>query len=533
MYQAQGRILSQAEENALCFGYAYMRTERRTLLDFRQAPYTRQILLDDRPHHVCIACAQSRKTVTYLTKVFWKSVYPQSVGRKACSAIYTFPTQGDVNEFSGVRAKTMIESSPLLYPMLTRINSASVKRFVNGSVIYFRGTFTERAAISVPADIVIHDEYDRSKMDVMQMYSDRLRAAVLPHTYRFSTPTIPGFGVADAWQDTDQNEWVWRCGKCGHDQIFAPMDGQTSWSDGLDVESAEAHFLCTRCHAYVERSWVEAGHWEPMNPGAARAGYHISGIMPPEVTAQRLKEEYDLAKFIELFIQGHIGLPAVSGEKQITEDMIRFGEWTNTLSHPGPTFAGIDQGKKLDFVATLGNGKVVSVQRFDDWDSVASAMKTLNVRLLVGDSQPDSRPLQKMVQDFPGRVYLADYSLGRMVDDKVYALNAHDPFVRIHRTGGLDLTRDRIMMGGQEGGDMWPACQPELRRDLISHLIAPMRTLEFDAHGQPVAIWKTDKPDHLRHAHLYATMAVEVYRECGPAWWEMENASGLPTTSEN
>ena len=66
-----------------------------------------------------------------------------------------------------------------------------------------------------------------------------------------------------------------------------------------------------------------------------------------------MAREYLRAKFHELFVQGHIGLPEVSGEKQITEDMIAFGDWPNTLKSDVPTYAGLDQGKKLDFAALL------------------------------------------------------------------------------------------------------------------------------------------------------------------------------------
>jgi hypothetical protein len=490
----------QAEKCAAAFAVAHMRTERRRFLDFTHRPYLLPILRDDRPNHVCVACAQSGKTMTYKAKVWWRLIYP---GGKSRTAIYTFPTQSDVEEFSAARAKAMIEASPLLSEQIAGLNNVALKQFNNGSTIYYRGTFTQRAAISVPADILCHDELDKSQPDTLQMYSDRLRASDDPRTYLFSTPTIPHYGISAAWERSDQQEWFFACASCGEWQCFAPMSREHSWREHLDLEDGLFH--CMFCQEPLTREAIEDGEWEAQQPESDVAGYHITGIMPPETSGRRLAREHEKAKFEELFVQGHIGVPEISGKDEITGEAVVFGDWVNTLKSEGRNFAGLDQGKKLDLVVGDGQGRIIGVHRCDDWAQVESAMRTLNIRMLVADSQPDARPVQRLVGLFPGRVLLADYSLNT-VDKDPYEKVVQEPRVRIHRTTALDWTRDQILMG-PDGGDVWPAMSLAEETELKAHLTASVRQLTEDKHGQAVAQWVETGPDHLRHAHTYYTVA--------------------------
>jgi len=493
-----------ASSSPLVFAQRHMRTEQQQRLNFSGAPYTQDILLDPTPKHVCIACAQSRKTVTYLSKTLWMLMHYRPNGWIP-TAIYTFPTKTDVDEFSKARAKPMIEASPVLSEEIADLDTASVKQGKSGWSLYFRGTYTDRAALSVPAGLLVHDELDRSRPDTLQMYSDRSRASTHPHVFVFSTPTIPQFGISREWERCDQREWVWRCDDCGKEQVFAPMDKSHSWREHLDTDTKT--FRCMFCQAPVSRQAVRNGEWVAMQPeySGIASGYHITGIMPELASAERLCSELEKAEFPELFVQGHIGLPETSGEAQITPDMIRFGDWANTLRHKGPLYAGLDQGKHLDFIAGDGQGKIVAVHRFNDWAEVKSAMKTLEIRMLVADGQPDPRPVQELVSLFPGRVLIADYSLNA-IERVPYERLTTEPRVRMHRTGALDWGRDRIVMG-EDGGDVFPAMPSQQESLLKAHLCSPQRTIEKDTHGNPRAVWIETGPDHFRHAHGYYTVA--------------------------
>lgn len=493
----------QAKTDPPAWALENLRTDRGLMLDFDSRPYLIAPWRDERPEQVCVACAQSGKTLLYLGKTWHRLMHPRDPAFTP-TAIYTFPTATDVSEFSRARAKKMIQASPLLSEEIADLDAVDVKQGKSGWTTYFRGTKTERAALSIPAGMLVHDELDRSQPDTLQMYGDRTRDSADPHKYVFSTPTVPGFGISAQWARSDQREWVWACADCGKEQVFAPMDKSVKWRDSLDLDTVV--FRCNTCQSPVSDTAVLAGRWVPFAPGSTIAGYHITGIMPARSTAAALCKAYAEAEFPELFAQGHIGVPETSGQSQITPDLIAFGDWPNTLHHDGPLFAGIDQGKKLDFVAGDAEGKIVAVHRFDDWSQVESAMRTLNVRCLVGDSQPEPRPLQAMVAKFPNRVVLADYSLNALVSDAWFVRDPKAPHVRIHRTAGLDYGSERII-GGERGQDLWPQLPMDERRVLEAHLCASQRTVEKDVHGVLRGVWIETGDDHLRHAHLYYMVA--------------------------
>jgi hypothetical protein len=503
-------VTEAAATDALHWARAHMRTERGDPLSFRDAPYLGDILLDDRPEHVVMKCAQSRMTITYLAKIFWRLCEQPAPGRgKARTCIYTFPTASDVTEFSAARAKPAIAASPYLTTAMGDTDNAGLKAFGNGSTIYFRGTWTDRAAISVPADILAHDELDRSKPDTLQIYSDRTRASDDPRLYAFSTPTVPGFGVSAHWDRTDQQEWVWSCADCGLEQVFAPADRSVSWTAGLDLESDPPAFRCISCGAPVSPEAVRRGQWVAMAPGVDVAGYHVTAIMVALADARRLAAEHAKATAVELFVQGHIGLPEVSGEQEITPDVIAFGDWRNANQSEQRLYAGLDQGKKLDLVVGDGQGRILGVHRLDDWAQVAQLMRTMHIRLLVADSAPDARPLQHLAAEFPRRVKLADYSL-KTAGAKFFEVPESEPIrVRIHRTGALDWSAEQIIMGA-DGGDVWPVLPTAEREALVGMLCAPKRTMEKAADGNQRAVWVETAPDHLRHAHAYYLVAADI-----------------------
>lgn len=500
----------RAKHSALHWAWSHMRTERGDRLTFSDAPYLDQILDDDRPEHVVMKCAQSRMTVTYLAKIFWRLCEkPGPNAGRARTCIYTFPTKEDVTQFAAARADPAIEASEYLREGIGDTDNTGLKTFKNGSMIYFRGTWKKLGATSVPADILAHDEVDKSKPDTVQMYSDRLRASDDPRTYLFSTPTVPGFGISAHWDRTDQQEWVWRCAECGYEQIFAPADRSVSWTVGLDVESDEPAFRCISCQAPVDQDAVRLGQWVAMAPESDVAGYHISAIMMAVADATRLAKEHAKATAVELFVQGHIGLPEVSGEQEITPDVIAFGDWPNTLHSDKWLYAGLDQGKKLDMIVGDGQGHIVGVFRLDDWAQVAQIMRTLKIRLLVADVAPNARPLQHLAAEFPRRVKFADYSL-RTAGEKFFTIPDEEPIrVRIYRTGALDWSAEQIIMG-PDGGDVFPALPTAEREALIGMLCAPKRTMEQAADGNQRAVWIETAPDHLRHAHAYYLVASDI-----------------------
>jgi len=515
MAALQSRWERLAPDDEKYFALAYMRTERGTRLSYRHRPYLPAIMRDRRRKMVEVACAQSGKTTTNLAKVAHQIVFAKGLPP---SWMYTMPTQTDVDDFSKLRAKPILGSSAFLAARLD-VENARARQFRDpdsGLLLgtwHFKGTFTERAASSTPADGLCHDEVDKSDPDILEQYQSRTQASTDVRCYRFSTPSVPGFGISKDWAQSDQNEWMWTCGACGFEQVFAPMDGWQDWRQHLDL--SEGLLRCYRCKAPVEREWIESGEWVPWAPANAEvAGYHITGIMPPELGAARIAERINGSDNKARAVQDTVGIPWVSGEQQIVRDNLRFGDWPNTLHSATATFAGCDEGEALDFIAGDGRGKIVSVQRFREDGSghgaerqLMAAMRSLNVRRLVIGTERNERLGQRVAAAFPGRVKMAFYTI-RDAGRLWFEVPARDIRVYLHRTTCLDVSRDLLL---DPQGDVFPALPHELKETLVAHLTNMQRATKDDARGRPEEYWVKTGPDHLRHAHAYYVTAARMW----------------------
>ena len=493
------------QTNPRVWARLHMRTERARRLDFTTRPYLLQLYEDTCPRIVLMSRAQAGKTVWACSKVFWHAAEHQA------SAIYTMPTQGEIYEFAKARAKPMIQASPYLSGLIADIDNAGIKRFTNGAAVYFRGTHSEKQALQVPASVLVYDELDRSNQEHREIYEDRLLAATEKYEYFLSTPTVPKYGIHAEYLNSTQYEWVWACGECGEEQVWAPADRSVSWEAGFDFDRPA--FACRACGATVEREWIIGGHWESFgNPRAPSHGYHITAILPPESTAADLVARLNRATYIERFVQGHIGLPATSAQGELPADIFQWGEWSNASSSEVETAAGLDVGKELNLMVCEAKGdgprRIVAVHHIEsrDWAQIHSLMNTLNIRWLVADMLPETSKVQELVAAFPGRVLMADYSLGKVSGDEAWVVEEDKARVRIARTPALDHTRDRLLMKQ----DVFPSLPPDLQRSFEAQMTAPKRGMTTNSQGQDVAEWVETGPDHDRHAHLYMTVAAAV-----------------------
>jgi len=227
--------------------------------------------------------------------------------------------------------------------------------------------------------------------------------------------------------------------------------------------------------------------------------------MPPAGSPARIALDWKNSVFPERFVQGHIGVPETSGKQDIVPSAISFGDWPNAVKSNTPTFAGVDQGKKIDVIVGDGKGKILGVHRFDTWTQLSLLIQTMRISLTVIDSAPELRAAQAMVQRHPGRVMLADFSLTR-ADKKPYIHQPGSARVRIHRSSAMDWTRDLLLVD-----DVFPDLPEKERSELTRQLCASVRTIVEGADGIPRVVWSEGTtPDHLRMAHLYYCVAADL-----------------------
>ena len=125
------------------------------------------------------------------------------------------PTAQDVKEFVGGKTNMLITNNSCLQQWVKDRDTIEQKQ-VGNNLIYFRGTFTERAALSFSSDLNVHDEADRSDVRVVEQYESRLQHSPYKWKWIFSNPSVEGNVTDRFWKKSDMKEWFVTCPACSH-----------------------------------------------------------------------------------------------------------------------------------------------------------------------------------------------------------------------------------------------------------------------------------------------------------------------------
>jgi phage terminase large subunit GpA-like protein len=233
------------------------------------------------------------------------------------SVITTFPFSGDASDFARTRIDPFIASSPKLRENVNpKLNNGDIKQFLS-SFMYFRGTNGKTQAISIPADCIISDEIDRSDPHVLSQYQSRLTHSSWKLRRNFSTPTIPGFGIALEMASSMRYKNVCKCNHCARwflpnyfDHVKIPdFDNSLraiSKANLHKVRYAEAVLLCPHCGAEPDmgpehREYVI----ENTLDNHEAHGYYVSPFDAPKIITpvDLIKSSTSYARYSE-FVNG-------------------------------------------------------------------------------------------------------------------------------------------------------------------------------------------------------------------------------------
>src|SRR5207237_5057742 len=125
------------------------------------------------------------------------------------------------------RVRPATRESGYLSTRVASTDNKGLKR-VGDAFCYFRGSGSEKKALSIPADVLILDEYDRLDQANVPTFRKRLGAQTsLKLERRFSNPSFPESGVHELYLASDQRSWLIRCPGCRHEApiTYDELDG--------------------------------------------------------------------------------------------------------------------------------------------------------------------------------------------------------------------------------------------------------------------------------------------------------------------
>lgn len=483
-------------------------------IDFEKRRWQIDMWNDLSPKQVTLKPPQIGETVKNLVKSFF-------VAKKLKKdIIYTLPTEDDVRDMAGGKINRIVAQNPIFRTWIKDHDSVEQKK-VGDNIIYYRGTFTSKAAMMVSSSLNMHDEIDASNADVITQYETRLEAQEdesKKWRWYFSHPSIAGHGVDKYWQISDKKEWVIMCDGCQKQQIL-------TWPHSVDKE--RECFQCKYCKKELtdeERIW---GEWKPTSKGEF-SGYHVSQLMLYNKTAKDILNSFnDPNKNEQYFYNYVLGLPYVGSENKITSDVVLKNVVPEINEQADRIIIGVDTGLPIHYTCMNKQGvfyyntcKPPSAN-YDPYDELEGLLKRWNTSIIIADQGGDLIGIRRLQAKYPGRVYLVFYRKDRKSKEMVeWGEKDEQGTVRVDRNQYfqwmVEQLRDtgRIRLNGKP--DEWV--------DWTKHFDNVYREIKvaLDKPGKDVAtnygaelIWKRNGADHFCHTLLYCLVGLEKYGTTG------------------
>jgi len=499
-------------------------------IEFKDHKFLLDIYNDMSPLQVVLKAPQVGMTTLQIIK----SMYVAKKQNKAI--IYTLPTDSDIKDMAGGKVNRIVAQNPVLSKWVADHDSVEQKA-VGDSIIYYRGTWTQKAAMMVSSDLNIHDEIDASNADVITQYETRLAAKANGWRWYFSHPSIAGHGVDVFWEQSDKKEWVITCNECKHEQIL-------TFPNSVSTERVE--YICKRCRESIPDSVRRAGEWRPTARGVY-SGYHISQLMCPWISADKIIEAKNDPKKNEQYFYNYVlGLPYVGSENKITSDVVLKNVVPEVNEQGDRIIIGVDTGLPIHFtcmnkqgVFYYGNCKTIDElgRPQDPYNDLRKLLQRWPTSIIIADQGGDLIGIRKLQADYPGRVYLVFYRKDRKSKEMVeWGEKDEQGTVRVDRNQYfqwmVEQLRDtgRIRLNGKvEEWTDWAGHFDNVYREIKVALDKPGKDIATNYGAE--LIWKRNGADHYCHTLLYCLVGLEKYGSTGATFIKRENTTRFPIAS--
>lgn len=464
------------------------------------------------------------------------------VQHQGSQAIFTQPTATDVGKFAKSRVDDCFAECGVIKKLGTSgIDSAQLKK-IGTSFLNLSGTFGTRAAISVPSDANVYDEVNFSNPKVLNQYKSRLQHSEYKLERCISTPTVPGFGVSDLVNKSDQKHVMIKCSHCGQQQILTWPDSvwisptlrvgdQDDFAKYVDAPyDFDPYIACEKCEGKLERIW-KYQEWVAKFPEKARnlddgiSGYIISQLDVGFVEVKdiikastRALDGYNNPQDFYNFI---LGKPYAGGDSMpITDATKVLATQLMAIEKVSGTFIGIDLGNMCHLVVVkdywlpgrMDPTPIVVVTKKiprNDLETLLPAIMMLYGGIYtVSDAQPYTTTVEKIAKSRPGRMSICFFG-----GKKAYSIASDYVQVTANRTQMLDavttdlsVARTMIASCVEHYDEIWKHC-----KNLIK-----VKAEDEDGTAYYEYVKVNDGDDHFGYAYGYALLARRIFHEVQP-----------------
>jgi hypothetical protein len=460
--------------------------------------YLRGLYDDTSPHVVVIKAAQLGATT-------WAILRSLHACLSGLTVLYYFPTKTDVLDFSRSRVNPLIATNPFLSRAIRDTDTAGLKA-IGDAYLYLRGMQSNVGMKSVPADMAVFDELDEATPDAKALARERLSHSDYRRMVELSNPSLPGYGIDEAFQESDQRSWMLKCPACSHWSALEAEFPQKLGEQDVRViqmrEDGTAYRACVRCRGELDPA---KGEWVAEYPDRQIHGYRISQLISSKVDPSEILKEYRKAKHPERFYNLKIGVAWADAQNVLSASSVLAlcGDQPIAEASEASCTMGVDTGRQLHVVVSRWDGerrRVIYLGVQKEFSELDGLMERFQVSRCVIDALPETHATRAFAGRFPGRVwlnYFNDHQRG------AYRWDEKEHVVSENRTETLDASRKVI----RDGAVVLPRRSPVLD-EFASHLTANAKRLEEDPEtGSQVYRYIRTRADHFSLAFTYDCVA--------------------------
>ncbi len=487
-------------------------------IEFTKRNFLYDIYNDLSPHQVILKAPQIGATVMNTLK----SLYVAKKLKR--QIIYTLPTQSDIQDMVGGSINRIIAQNPILMEWVKDHDTVEQKT-VGESMIFYRGTFTQKQAMMIPSGLNIHDEVDSSDPDIITNYETRLQAQEDGGwRWYFSHPSLAGHGVDIYWNQSDQKEWYVTCPSCKHEQYLR-------WMDNIDL--VKQAYICSECKEVLPETARLRGRWKNKDgmlwTGSVEGGYdfsgwHVSQLMLWNKSAKDIIDAFnDPLKDKQYFYNYVLGLPFVSSDDRIEPAVVLRNCVDEVNEQEGRTVIGMDTGHGIHYVLMNKQGVFYYdhareiTASVTPYNAIEAMLKRFKRSIVVSDQGGDLIGVRQLQAKYPGRVFLCYYNKDKKSNELV-SWGEDDRYGEVHvdrnrmMTLVVEQIRDigRVRLNGTK--DEWAEFASHfgaLYREKI--IIKEQKGKDNRELYGGEYVWKRNGADHFAHALLYAIVGLQRY----------------------
>lgn len=430
---------------------------------------------------------------------------------RGLTCLYIFPTQQDVFDFGDARVKPVIEASDYLRGrVLPDDPSNKGLRKIGLGFIYFRGSESKRKLDSVDADLLVIDEYDTVNAanipDAERRLSGPLSKGLIR---RVGVPSIPGWGIARAYDESDQRQWHVKCQACGDYQPISFHE---------NVDQLRAIIVCRKCTKPLN---VAKGEWVAAFPDRDVRGYHVTRLLAPGANIQNIVKASKKRSPIDLqvFHNKDLGEEYAPAEGRLSLEAIQAAQSAGGGYVTAPGFVGpelVTMG--VDVASTRALNVRISqhlpddeskialfIGEVDNFNDLGRLMDRYGVKMAAIDHLPEGRLARSFAEQFPGRVFIVAYdTTPTPKNPDVLRVDEGMRFCTVRRTEAMDATGELI----RSQKNKLPLNLPE---GYVDAMQAPVRVATKDELGRVAVSYKSMGSDDYYHAELFDLVATELF----------------------